>query len=266
MSSERHPTAAHAAAGASLAGRTALVTGSGQNIGRAIVLGLAARGANVVVCGRSHRGNVDAVVDEARALGAQAIGVLFDQGSADEVAAAVDETVRRFGSIDITVANAAIRPHQPFFSISVDDWQRVLNTNLSSAFYLARAAIPHMFERKWGRVIHISGRDGTTAMSDRAHNVTCKAGIHGLTKALAVEFGPHGITANTVSPGPTETTRNLDNYPDFENRRRYWLSNMPLGRLGRPGDVANACAFLASPDAEYVTGQLLHLSGGWVMS
>jgi 3-oxoacyl-[acyl-carrier protein] reductase len=206
------------------------------------------------------------VAEEARSFGVGTLAFLFDQGDPEQVSEVVKASAKRFGSVDITVANAAIRPHQPFFEISVSEWQHVINTNLSSAFYLARAALPYMFERKWGRVIHISGRDGSTGMSDRAHNVTCKAGIHGLTKALAVEFGKHGITANTVSPGPTDTTRNLANYPDFEKRREYWLSNMPLGRLGKPEDIASACAFLASDGAEYVTGQLLHLSGGWVMS
>ena len=192
--------------------------------------------------------------------------ILLDIGEPEQVAEMVEQTVKTFGSVDVIVANAAIRPHQPFFEISIADWQRVLNTNLSSAFYLARAALPHMCRNKRGRVIHISGRDGTMADPNRAHNVTCKAGLHGLTKAIAVEFGAHGITANTIAPGPTETTRIAENYPGFEARKRYWVSQMPLGRMGTVDDVANTCAFLASDAAEYVTGQLIHLSGGWVMS
>lgn len=249
-----------------LKGRSAVVTGSGQNIGKAIALELAAQGANVTICGHTNRANADAVAAEARSLGVGALSILLDIGDPAEVSAMVDETVKAFGSVDIAVANAAVRPHQPFFEISVEDWQRVLNTNLSSAFYLARAVLPHMCERKWGRLIHISGRDGATGMSNRAHNVTCKAGLHGFSKAVAVEFGRQGITANTIAPGVTDTTRNPKNYPHFEAQKSLWLQSMPLGRIGKTEDIARACAFLASDAAEAITGQLLHLSGGLVMS
>lgn len=249
-----------------LKGRSAIVTGSGQNIGKAIALELASQGANVTICGHTNRANAEAVAAEARSLGVGALAILLDIGDSAAVAAMVDETVKAFGSVDIAVANAAVRPHQPFFDISVEDWQRVLNTNLSSAFYLARAALPHMCRRKWGRVIHISGRDGTTGMSNRAHNVTCKAGLHGFSKAIAVEFGGQGITANTIAPGVTDTVRKPENYPNFEAQTKLWLQSMPIGRIGRAEDIAHACAFLASDAAEAITGQLLHLSGGLVMS
>jgi len=250
----------------SLRGRTAIVTGAGQNIGKAIALKLGAQGANVVVCGHKNRANAEAVAEAIRAAGSGAMTALLDIGDPDQVAATVEQAAAKFGSVDIIVANAAIRPHQPFFEISVSDWQRVLNTNLSSAFYLARAALPHMCRGKWGRVIHISGRDGFMADPNRAHNVTCKAGLHGLTKAIAVEFGAQGITANTIAPGPTDTKRILANYPGLEEMQRYWISQMPLGRMGTVDDVANVCGFLASGAAAFVTGLLVHLSGGWVMS
>lgn len=250
----------------SLRGRTAIVTGAGQNIGKAIALKLGAQGANVVVCGHKNLANVEAVVESLRASGSGAMAALLDIGDSDQVASTVEQTVANFGSVDIIVANAAIRPHQPFLEITDSDWQKVINTNLSSAFFLARAALPHMCRNKWGRVIHISGRDGFMADVSRAHNVTCKAGLHGLTKAIAVEFGAQGVTANTVAPGPIDTKRILDNYPGLEEMQRYWISQMPLGRMGTVEDVANVCGFLASGSAAFVTGALVHLSGGWIMS
>lgn len=191
--------------------------------------------------------------------------VLADVGDAQAVKAMVDATLGRFGSVDIAVSNVSVRLHQPFLEISVDDWQRVLNTNLNSAFYLARACLPHMVERHWGRVIHISGRDGFFPKPNRAHNVTCKAGTYALAKAIAVEFGPHGITANAVAPGIVETTRDLTHYPDaglgFEARR----NAMPMQRFGDVDDIAGACTYLCSQAGGYMTGQILHVNGGEFM-
>jgi 3-oxoacyl-[acyl-carrier protein] reductase len=248
-----------------LSGRTAIVTGSGRNIGRAIALAFARQGANVVINGRSDASLLESVAEEARALGVQAMTVLADVGDAQAVKAMVDATLGRFGSVDIAVSNVSVRLHQPFLEISVDDWQRVLNTNLNSAFYLARACLPHMVERHWGRVIHISGRDGFFPKPNRAHNVTCKAGTYALAKAIAVEFGPHGITANAVAPGIVETTRDLTHYPDaglgFEARR----NAMPMQRFGDVDDIAGACTYLCSQAGGYMTGQILHVNGGEFM-
>lgn len=249
-----------------LRGRTAIVTGSGQNIGKAIALALAAAGANVTINGLRDREKIDAVANEARALGVGALAVLADVGDPGAVASMVAATVREFGSADIAVSNVAIRPHQPFLEITADDWQRVVNTNLNAAFYLAHAVLSHMVQRRWGRLIHISGRDGFMPKANRAHNVTCKAALHGLAKAIAVEFGPHGITANTVAPGPTVTERDLSNYPDYQAMEKEWIAAMPLRRMATVEDIAAACAYLASDAAGYITGQLLHLNGGMLMS
>lgn len=248
-----------------LSGRTAIVTGSGRNIGRAIALAFARQGANVVINGHSDASLLESVAEEARALGVQAMTVLADVGDAQAVKAMVDATLGRFGSADIAVSNVSVRLHQPFLEISVDDWQGVLNTNLNSAFYLARACLPHMVERQWGRIIHISGRDGFFPKPNRAHNVTCKAGTYALAKAIAVEFGPHGITANAVAPGIVETTRDLTHYPDaglgFEARR----NAMPMQRFGDVNDIAGACTYLCSKAGGYMTGQILHVNGGEFM-
>ncbi len=252
-------------AGLPLRGRTAIVTGAGRNIGRAIVLNFAQQGANVVINGHRDAAALDAVAAEARALGAEAMTSLTDVGDAAAVKAMVDASVTRFGAVDIAVSNVAVRLHQPFLEISLTDWARVLDTNLNAAFYLARACLPHMMARRWGRIIHMSGRDGFFPKANRAHNVTCKAGSFALAKAIAVEFGGHGITANAIAPGIIETSRDPAHYPDagagFEARRQA----MPVQRLGHVDDIAGACSYLCSEAGGYVTGQVLHVNGGEFM-
>ena len=248
-----------------LAGRTAIVTGSGRNIGRAIALGFAGQGANVVINGHSDTAALEAVAQEARALGGQAMVFKADVGDAASVQAMADAAVRQFGGIDIAVSNVSQRLHQAFLDISVEDWSRVLNTNLNSAFYLARACLPHMVKQHWGRIIHISGRDGFFPKAGRAHNVTCKAGTFALAKAIAVEFGVHGITANAVAPGIVQTSRDLAHYPDGGNSFEARRLAMPLQRIGHVDEIAGACSYLCSPAGSYVTGQVLHVTGGEFM-
>lgn len=246
------------------AGRTALITGSGRNIGRAIALALAAGGANVVVNGHRDRAAVDGVVAEIITGGGRAAGIMADVSSHDEVAAMVRQCVDRFGSLDIVVSNVAIRKMQPFLEISPEDWNAVLGSNLNPAFYLARHAIPHMRERKWGRIILVSGFDGFWGhVTQRAHNVTSKAGLHGLAKALAREFGPDGITANTIAPGAIDTVRDWSQYK--HQPREKIEAEIPLGRFGRVEEVAEACAFLASEGGGFVSGQAIHVNGGHYM-
>jgi NAD(P)-dependent dehydrogenase (short-subunit alcohol dehydrogenase family) len=246
------------------AGRAAIVTGSGRNIGRAIALALAEGGANVVVNGHRDREAVDRVVREIEAAGGRALGIMADVSSHDEVAELVRKTVAAFGAVDIAISNVAIRPKQAFLDISPEDWNAVLATNLSAAFYLARNAIPHMRARRWGRIIHISGFDGFWAqITDRAHNITCKAGLHGLTKALAREFGPDGITANTVAPGAIDTIRDWSQYTHQEKSKLE--AEIPSGRYGKPEEVAAACAFLCAETGAFVSGQVIHVNGGHYM-
>jgi 3-oxoacyl-[acyl-carrier protein] reductase len=247
------------------AGRTAIVTGSGQNIGRDIVLAFAAGGANVVVNGAHSREKVDRVVAEARALGAQAIGVMADVGDPQAMQGMVDQCIAAFGSADIVVSNVSVRHHRPFLEITPEQWDQTLRTNLGSCFYLARAAIPHMQKRGWGRIVHISGRDGFFVKEHRAHNVAAKAGMHALAKVIALEFGPYGITANTVAPGLMDTVRNMSDYPDFDYMMTQRLPAIPARRIGTGGDIANACLYLCSDGAGFVTGQLLQVNGGEFM-
>jgi 3-oxoacyl-[acyl-carrier protein] reductase len=248
-----------------LAGRTALVTGSGQNIGRAIALALAEDGANVVINGHRKIEAIEAVAAEARALGVGAIAIRADVGDAAAVAAMVEQAHAEFGSLDIAVSNVSLRLHTPFLDISIEEWQRIINSNLNASFYLARAVIPHMKTRNWGRIIHISGRDGFMPIPNRVHNITCKAGVYAMAKALAVEFGPFGITANTVAPGVIDTTRDWTQYPHFQSGYAERIKAIPVRRIGHVDEIAAACRYLASEHAGFVTGQVLHVNGGDVM-
>lgn len=249
-----------------LRGRTALVTGSGQNIGRAVALAFARAGANVVINGHRNVAALEAVAAEARALGVDALTAVTDVADPDGVEAMVERTVKRFGSLDIAVSNVSLRHHQPFLDISVKDWRQIIETNLNASFYLARSYLPHMKMHNWGRIIHISGRDGFFPKENRAHNVTCKAGVFALAKAIALEFGPYGITANTIAPGVIETTRDTAHYPDYENVFEARRKAIPVRRLGRTDDIAETCLYLCSEAGGFVTGQVLHVNGGEFMS
>ena len=242
------------------AGRTAIVTGSGQNIGRAIALAYARGGANVVINGHRNQGAIEAVAEEARSLGVEALAILADVGDPAAVQAMVDRAAETFGSVDIAVSNVSTRLHTKFLDISIEEWQRIINSNLSASFYLARAVLPLMKARNWGRIIHISGRDGFAVIPNRAHNVTCKAGVFALSKAIAVEFGPFGITANTVAPGVIDTTRDLTQYPHFKAGYGERIKEIPVRRVGTVEEIADACTYLAG--AGFLTGQVIHVNGG----
>lgn len=247
-----------------LTGRTAIVTGSGQNIGRSIALYFAREGANVVINGHRNQTLVDNVVAEVEATGARALGIMADVGDPDAVSSMVKHATDAFGAVDIAVSNVSIRRLQPFLDITIDDWNSTLNTNLNSCFYMARAVIPGMQQRGWGRLIHISGVDGFAGhIPTRAHNIVCKSGMHALAKALAVEFGEFGITANTVSPGSLNTTRDWSQYPP--NWAEIRKAQIPVKRLGTADEIAAACLYLAGEDAGFVTGQVVHVNGGQYM-
>lgn len=250
--------------GEGIAGRTAIVTGSGRNIGRAIALSLARLGANVVVNGHRDRDALETVAEEIRALGTGALACLADVSDDAAVRAMVERAAATFGSVDIAISNVAIRRKQAFLDITPQDWDDVLRTNLSAAFYLARHAIPGMRERRWGRIVLVSGFDGFWGhVTDRAHNVTAKAGLHGLAMALAREFGRDGITANTVAPGAIDTIRDWSQYTHQEKARLE--SEIPCGRYGKPDEVAAACDFLCSERGAFVSGQVIHVNGGHYM-
>lgn len=245
--------------------RTVLVTGAGRNIGRAIALAFAKTGAHVAINVHRNLDEAGEVVARVEGLGAEAMVVAGDVGDPNVDEAMVAAVRQRFGAIDVLVNNAAARPKQPLLSISVADWDRVLASNLSAPFYLSRLVLAQMAERHFGRIINIGGPDGQAGMRDRAHNVTAKAGLIGLTKAIAIEFGASGITANVVVPGITDTTRDPATHPSWPPSAEQLRDRLPIPRLGRPEEIADACTFLASDQAGYITGQTLHVSGGFYM-
>lgn len=248
-----------------LEGRTAIITAAGQNLGRAIALAFASAGANVVVNGRTQLDKLEAVAREAEAAGVRALPVLADAADWPAVEAMVARALEEFGAVDIAVAAVGIRPHQAFHEIAIEDWERVLHTNLDSAFYLDRAVLPSMRHRRFGRIIHLAGSDALFPLANRAHVVASKHALHGLTKAIALEYGPEGITANSVAPGWIDTKREAAWYPELAKTLAQVEATVPLRRLGSVEDVAGACLYLASDLGRFVTGQMLHVNGGEFM-
>ncbi len=248
-----------------LQGHTAFVTGSGRNIGRAIVLAFAREGANVVVNARSNQGEVDAVVREANELGAEAIGTLADVSDPDQVRAMVDKALTAFGTVDIVVNNAAVRPHVPFIELDYDQWRRVTGVDLDGAFLCCQAFVPGMIQRGWGRIINVAGMMAFEGRSGYSHISAAKMGLVGFTRSLAVELAPHNVLVNCVSPGTIDTINpNADPNMDASQREATAaarIQRVPLNRLGSPDEIASVCVFLASPGAGYISGQTIHVNG-----
>ncbi|TMJ26995.1 MAG: SDR family oxidoreductase [Alphaproteobacteria bacterium] len=241
-------------------GKAALVTGAGKNIGRACVLGLAEDGFNVAINGSSDRAACDRVAKEAEKFGIKAIVVMGDVGKAAECKRIADEAIKAFGAVDALLSNAALRPNKPFLEMTDAEWQRVIDVDMNAAVWLARACLPGMVNKGWGRVVNFAGMNAIHGHAGRAPVSVAKHGVWGLSKALAMEFGPKGITANTISPGPIA--------PDVEEKnasaqaRAQTLARVPLGRFGRPVEVAAAARLLVSEGGAYINGQMIQVNGG----
>jgi 3-oxoacyl-[acyl-carrier protein] reductase len=242
-----------------LDGRVAIVTGAARNIGRAIALALAEGGAAVVVNARSDQAAADAVAAEIRALGGRAIAALTDVCDEAAVAKLVAQAIDAFGRIDIVVNNAAVRRETPLAELSLAEWHEVLGVTLDGAFLLARAALPHLIASGQGAIINIGGLTAYAGARNRAHVVAAKAGLDGLTKALAHELAPHGITVNLVAPGLIDTARGAHAPARPDHHRHHQTL---VGRRGRPEEVAAWVRRLAGPDGRYLTGQTIHVNGG----
>jgi 3-oxoacyl-[acyl-carrier protein] reductase len=247
----------NALAGQELAGKVAIVTGAGRNIGRAIARQLAAAGASVVVNARSNQAEADAVVREIEAAGGKAMAVLADVGDAAAVEAMAQAALKRFGRIDILVNNASLRREKPIDQMSYADWREVMGATLDSAFHGVKACLPAM-KKNGGTIINIGGMSAHIGSKGRAHVMTAKAALVGFSRALAHDLAADRITANCVVPGAIDTTR-----PGSSPNPAHHLTHGTItGERGKPDDVAAMVRFLCGPGGRYVTGQTIHVSGG----
>jgi 3-oxoacyl-[acyl-carrier protein] reductase len=244
---------------AELAGRVALVTGAARNIGRAIALDLARAGAAVVVNARNDRAGAEAVAGEIEAAGGRALAHLADVTDEAAVAAMIEAVRARFGRLDVLVNNAAVRRETALGEMSLAEWREVTGIVLDGAFLTTRAALPLLEASDAGAIVNIGGLTAYTGAANRAHVVAAKAGLDGLTKALAHELAAKGITVNLVSPGLIETARGAHAPANPSHHKR---NATLLGRRGEPEEVAAWVRRLAGPDARFMTGQTIHVNGG----
>lgn len=240
----------------------ALVTGASRGIGRAIALALGAKGAVVVGTATSEAG-AEAITGSLRDAGARGVGMVLDVTDPDSVSATLASVQDQFGTPTVLVNNAGITRDNLLMRMKDDEWQSIIDTNLSSVFRMSRACLRGMMKARKGRIINIASVVGATGNPGQTNYAAAKAGLMGFTKSLAREVGSRGITVNTVAPGfiDTDMTRALS-----EEQRQALLTQIPLERLGEAQDIAHAVAFLASAEASYITGHTLHVNGGMYMN
>ena len=244
----------------SLQGKTALVTGGGSGIGSGITRGLAEAGADIAcVYSRHPPTEIEAYV---RGLGREFLAIQADVSRMSELPRVMDETVTRFGHLDILVNNAGIAEQKLFTDVTAAEWDEMMAVHVRGAFLCCKAALPHMIRQKWGRIINISSMWGQVGASCEVPYSAAKAALIGMTKALAKEEGPSGVTVNCIAPGAVDT----EMMAGFSAQDKAALcEETPLCRLGTPQDIAAAVAFLASEQAGFVTGQVLGVNGGFVV-
>jgi 3-oxoacyl-[acyl-carrier protein] reductase len=240
-----------------LAGKTALVTGASRNIGRAIALRLAGAGADVVVNTLQARDKAEEVAREIQALGRRCLVQVADVCDREAVRRMVGEASASLGAIDILVCNASSRGQVDFLELDYATWRRVIDISLDGTFHCAQATLPGMIAKGWGRIITLGGIAWHQGTKRRAHNLAGKSGLTGLTRALAVEFGDRGITANVIAPGTVATVR-----PPSAGTLPARTSMPPIAREAHVDEIASAALFLAHPEQGYLTGQIIHVNGG----
>ncbi|MGI8742629.1 MAG: 3-oxoacyl-[acyl-carrier-protein] reductase [Bryobacteraceae bacterium] len=244
-----------------MANRTALITGASRGIGKACALALSASGARVALCARDA-GQLEELAGHIRAQGQEALAAAMDLSNADSIKETIAKVAKDFGRVDILVNNAGIAKDGLAIRMKKDDWDLVISTNLTGAFLMCQQVLQGMMRERWGRIINISSVVGEMGNAGQANYAASKAGLIGLTKALAQEMGSRNITVNAIAPGFVETgmTHGLS-----QELKEKMLANIPLKRIGRPEDVAAAVVFLASEGASYITGHVLDVNGGLYM-
>lgn len=241
--------------------RTALITGSGRNIGRAIAIALAKDGCNIIVNGSSDRAACESVAREVEATGSRALIAMGDVGVREEALTIAEVGIQQFGCIDVLVNNAAIRPSFDLVNDDESEFQRIMKINFQSAWWLSRACLPGMIENGWGRVINFTGMNARQGYAGKSAVSIAKHAAHGLTKSIAKEYGQQGVTANIISPGTI-----VSDGEEVESKKYETLmQNNPAGRLGQPADIAGMVKYLASDQAGFVNGQLMQVNGGVVV-
>src|SRR5882762_10092978 len=244
-----------------ISGRVALVTGASQGIGRSCALKLASIGATVALAARNPE-KLNELVREITGAGGKAAAFPVDVGDEAQIKSACQAAITQFGKIDILVNNAGITRDQLVIRMKRSDWDAVLSTNLTSAYLCIQQVIGTMLKQRWGRIINITSVFGQMGQAGQANYAASKAGLIGLTMAIAREVGSRSITCNAVAPGFIETAMTASLGDEFKQNA---VKQIPLGRVGSPDDVANAVAFLASDEASYITGHVLNVNGGLLM-
>jgi 3-oxoacyl-[acyl-carrier protein] reductase len=243
-----------------LAGRVALVTGAGKNIGRSIALTLAAGGAAVAVNTRASRDAAESVAREIREAGGKAGVYLADLTDAAAVKTMCNGVVHDFGRLDILVLNASVRKETAFADMDFAEWRRILDTSLDGSFHCVKAALPALIASGSGNIVTLAGDSALYGSVGKVNSSAAKSGLAGMTRALAKALAEHNIRVNCVSPGHIETTRSADRAP-----RAPADGLIPLGRYGKPEEIASVVRFLCGPGADYITGQTVHVNGGMHM-
>ena len=244
--------------------RVAVVTGAASGMGLAVSRRLAERGDRVALLDYSD--TVQQAADDLRAAGTRTLAARVDVTDRNAVEEALRRVRETFGPIEIMVTSAGLDSFEPFTDITIESWERVLAINLTGTFHCLQAAVPDMIEARWGRMVTISSSSAQSGAARMAHYVASKGGVIGLTKALALELAPHGITVNTIPPGFIDTpmarrAEAAGNLPSIDAV----AARTPVRRAGTPEDIAAACAFLCSDEAGYITGQLIGVNGGWYL-
>ncbi|MFZ5986909.1 MAG: 3-oxoacyl-[acyl-carrier-protein] reductase [Bacillota bacterium] len=245
-----------------LKGKTAVITGSGRGLGKAIALKLGQMGANIVLNDIAVSDSIDSTAEEFKAAGINVAVTKGDVRSMEDVEAMFNTAIEAFGSVDILVNNAGITKDMLMIKMTEKDWDDVLDINLKGAFFCTKAVARIMMKQRSGKIINIASVAGVMGNPGQANYSASKAGLIGLTKSTAKELASRGITCNAVAPGLI-ASKMTEVLPD--NVKENYLNNIPLKRFGTPEDVANVIGFLASEDSNYVTGQVIHIDGGLVM-